>query len=762
MRFPGFRAVSRLVARLTFALLLLSFPAKVLAQNGPFKVLVFSKTAGFRHSSIPNGIAMIQSLATTNNFTVDATEDAAQFTDANLAQYKAVIFLCTTGDILDATQQAVFERYIQAGGGYAGIHSASDTEYAWPWYGQLVGAYFQSHPAIQQATIEVADHAHPSSAPLPKKWVRTDEWYNFQSNPRGQVHVLASLDEKTYSPGTGAMGHDHPITWCHAIDGGRAWYTGGGHTESGYSEPLFLQHVLGGILWAAGAASGDAGATIDSNFEKVVLDAMPNDPMELAIAKDGRVFYVERGGRIKVWKPDTQGTVVAGQLNVFSGIEDGLLGITLDPGFATNNWLYLFYSPAGAAPKQHVSRFTITGDTLDIGSERVLLEIPTQRDQCCHSGGSLTFGPAGDLFISAGDNTNPFESDGYTPIDERSGRSPWDAQKSSGNANDLRGKILRIHPQDDGTYTIPPGNLFPSGTPNTRPEIYVMGNRNPFRIAVDWGTGWVYWGEVGPDAGSANATRGPAGHDEWNQARSAGNYGWPYFIGDNKAYNNFVFPGGPSGALFDPAAPVNNSPNNTGPQILPPAMPAWIWYPYANSVEFPEVNQGGGRTAMGGPVYHFDAASMPFRKLPLYYDKTVFIYEWSRNWIREVKLDDNGDILKINPFLPSFTFRRPMDMEIGPDGAIYLIEWGSNFGGGNTDAQVIRIDYVGGSAVLLQSAPTLPGTFSDETAAVVNASTKTITVPRPAAARYYRLRGMQATSIRGVQVSSTNLVITYE
>lgn len=741
---------------------LLAFVTSVSGQTSLFKVLVFSRTAGFRHSSIPNGIVMIQSLAATNNFTVDATEDAAQFNDANLVQYKAVIFLCTTGDILDATQQTAFERYIQAGGGYAGIHSASDTEYGWPWYGRLVGAYFQSHPAIQQATVEVADQAHPSSASLPKKWVRTDEWYNFQSNPRGLVHVLATLDEKTYSPGTGAMGHDHPIAWCHTFDGGRAWYTGGGHTEASYSEPLFRQHVLGGILWAAGAIPGDAGATIDSNFQKVVLDAMPINPMELAVAKDGRVFYVERAGTIKVWKPDTQGTVVVGQLNVFSGLEDGLLGITLDPGFATNNWLYLFYSPAGATSKQHVSRFTLTGDTLDLGSESILLLIPTQRDQCCHSGGSLTFGPNGDLFISAGDNTNPFESDGYAPVDERSGRAPWDAQKSSGNANDLRGKILRIRPQPDGTYTVPPGNLFPTGTPNTRPEIYVMGNRNPFRIAVDQATGWVYWGEVGPDAGSANATRGPAGHDEWNQARVAGNYGWPYFVGDNKAYNDFVFPGGPSGAMFNPAAPVNNSPNNTGPQSLPPARPAWIWYSYANSVEFPEVNVGGGRCAMGGPTYHFDPVSTSLRKLPGYYDRTVFIYEWSRNWIREVKLDDNGDILKINPFLPSFTFRRPMEMEIGPDGAIYMIEWGSNFGGSNTNAQVIRIDYVGGNPVLLQSVPALPGTFSDETSAVVNTSTKTITVPQPAAARFYRLRATQATRFSGIQISTTNLVFTYE
>ncbi len=688
--------------------LVVFFKSDAFAQTGGAKVLVFSKTAAFRHDSIPNGIAMVQALATTNNFAVDATEDATVFTDASLAQYQAVIFLCTTGDVLDGNQQAAFERYIRGGGGYVGIHSASDTEYTWPWYGQLVGAYFKSHPAIQQATVLVADRAHPSTAGLPKRWVRTDEWYNFQSNPRGLAQVLATLDEKTYAPGTDAMGFDHPTAWCHQFDGGRAWYTGGGHTQASYSEPLFQQHVLGGILWAAGLAPADAGATIDANFQKVVLDATPANPMELAVAKDGRVFYAERGGRVKIWKPNTQSVVVAGQLPVFTQLEDGLLGITLDPGFETNNWLYLFCSPQGAVAEQFISRFTMVGDALDLASEKLLLVIPTQRDQCCHSAGSLTFGPAGDLYISVGDNTNPFESDGYAPLDERAGRSPWDSQKSASNANDLRGKILRIHPEPDGSYTIPSGNLFPPGTANTRPEIYAMGDRNPFRIAVDAETGWLYWGEVGPDAGSASATRGPAGHDEWNQARGPGNYGWPYFVGDNKAYLEYDFASGASGAAFNPNAPANNSPNNTGPQLLPPARPAWIWYPYSASAEFPEVNGGSGRCAMGGPVYHYDPNLVSPRKLPRYYDKTVFIYEWSRNWIKEVKLDDNGDILKINPFLPSFSFRRPMEMEIGPDGAVYMIEWGSNFGGDNTDAKVIRLDYVGGNRAPTAAARATP------------------------------------------------------
>jgi len=661
-----------------------------------FKVLVFSKTAGFRHDSIANGINAIRTLGTNNHFTVDASEDATVFTDTNLTNYQAVIFLSTTGDILNTSQQGAFERYIRAGGGFVGIHAAADTEYTWPWYGGLVGAYFSSHPAgTPTATIKVADQVHPSTAGLPKRWVRTDEWYNFQTNPRGDVHVLATLDESTYAGGT--MGYDHPIAWCHQYDGGRAWYTAGGHTQQSFSETLFLQHILGGILFAAGEVQADAGATIDSNFQKVILDASPSNPMELAVAPDGRVFYIERGGKLKIWRPQTSSVVLAGQLAVFSQLEDGLLGLTLDPGFATNNWLYLFYSPAAPTPQQQISRFTMVGNSLDLSSEKVLLQIPTQRDECCHSGGSLAFGPGGNLFISLGDNTNPFESDGYAPIDERPGRAAWDAQKSSANANDLRGKILRIHPELNGTYTIPTGNLFPADGSAGRPEIYVMGNRNPFRIAVDSATGWLYWGEVGPDANSSHPQRGPAGHDEWNQARSAGNYGWPYFAANNVAYIDYNFANSNSGSAFNPAAPVNNSPNNTGAQNLPSARPAWIWYTYGNSTVFPEVNGSGGRTAMGGPTYHFQTNLISPRKLPAYYDNTVFIYEWSRNFIKEVKLDANGDILKINPFLPSFSFSRPMDMETGPDGAIYMIEWGAGFGGNNPDAKVIRIDYTDGN-----------------------------------------------------------------
>jgi type 1 glutamine amidotransferase len=219
------------------------------------RILVFSKTAGFRHSSIDEGIAAIRTLGSQNGFTVDATEDANQFTTANLGRYQAVVWLSTTGDVLNAAQQTAFETYIAGGGGYVGVHAAADTEYDWPFYGGLVGAWFASHPAIQQARVRVEDRANPSTAHLPSTWTRSDEWYNYRTNPRANVKVLANLDETSYSGGS--MSGDHPITWCQNYRGGRSWYTGLGHVEESYTDANFTRMLLGGIQFAGGARAAD-------------------------------------------------------------------------------------------------------------------------------------------------------------------------------------------------------------------------------------------------------------------------------------------------------------------------------------------------------------------------------------------------------------------------------------------------------------------------------------------------------------------------
>lgn len=240
--------------KLSVAALLLSMIDVSMAQQpsqSP-RVLVFSKTAGFRHSSIEVGVVATQKLGRVHGFAVDATEDAGAFTDRNLSRYRAVVFLSTTGDVLDAAQQKAFERYIRAGGGYAGIHSATDTEYEWPWYGRLAGAYFASHPNnpnVRKGTFRVLDRSHGSTQGLPARWERVDEFYNFKSIDPG-IRVLVDIDERSYEGGTN--GDRHPMSWYHEYDGGRAWYTNMGHTEATFSEPLVLRHLLGGLRYAMG------------------------------------------------------------------------------------------------------------------------------------------------------------------------------------------------------------------------------------------------------------------------------------------------------------------------------------------------------------------------------------------------------------------------------------------------------------------------------------------------------------------------------
>jgi type 1 glutamine amidotransferase len=239
---------------------LLLFPALTSSAGSSVdgeRLLVFTRTTGFRHDAIPDAIAAVRRVAAESGLAVDATEDPAVFRDASLSSYRAVAFLLTTGDVLGDDEEKAFERWLAAGRGWVGVHSASDTEYDWPLYGELVGAYFAGHPAVQPATVHVQDRAHPATASLPEIWGRTDEWYDFRQNPRPRVHVLATVDEATYSGGS--MGADHPIAWCREVAGGRSFYTAGGHTRESYAEPLFIAHLAGGIRWAAGLEAGFCG-----------------------------------------------------------------------------------------------------------------------------------------------------------------------------------------------------------------------------------------------------------------------------------------------------------------------------------------------------------------------------------------------------------------------------------------------------------------------------------------------------------------------
>jgi type 1 glutamine amidotransferase len=315
----------------SLAFLLASVCLPIAGHSQDSRVLVFSKTAGYRHSSIGVGLAAIRKLGQENGFAVDATEDAAAFTSKNLAKYRAVVFLNTTGDVLDAAQQDDFERYIQAGGGYLGIHAAADTEYDWPWYGELVGTYFRDHPPVQRAAIDVLAR-EASTARLPRRWVRTDEWYSFKSAPTARVQVLARLDESSYDPGAGAMGADHPIAWAHRVGRGRSWYTGGGHTAEAYAEPLFRAHLLGGILNAAGYAGPRfTSVAVAGRSRRVTVDVRAAGCLRCA----GRV-RVRAGGR---WRATalratgnrlraTTGLLPRGRLRVEVTLEDRATRVT--------------------------------------------------------------------------------------------------------------------------------------------------------------------------------------------------------------------------------------------------------------------------------------------------------------------------------------------------------------------------------------------------------------------------------------------------
>ena len=816
-------------------------------------ILVFSATTEFRHNSIPEGNQAIQELATEIgnendvDFTVNVIEsDASQFpaNAGELSQYDLVVWNSTTGDVLNDDQQAAFKQYIQSGGGYMGIHAAADTEYDWEWYGGLVGAYFSSHPSVQEAEVHVTDRTHPSTSHLPAVWTRTDEWYDYQENPRGDVHVLAALDESTYE-NEGMDGIDHPIAWAQYYDGARSFYTGGGHTDDSYDSRRFRQHLKGGMMWAAGYIGGGASGTVWDNYEKIPLDTDTQNPAMVDIASDGRVFYIERGDfgggeetpaevvMINQENDNEISTVL--DLTVYAGQEDGLLGILLDSDFENTGWVYLYYSPTNDeidGPHNRLSRFTMEGDTIDPDSEVEILRIPTQRETCCHTGGDMHWGPGGEqLYLTTGDDTNPFESSGYAPIDERDGRKNYDSQRTAANTNDLRGKILRIIPQEDGSYTVPDSNLFPGdssggggsdsdaiepgttielggeisgwigeapssiegetnptltlqegatytvafenldGAPhdfymldeneselvgtelvtgqggtasvefeataemveyycsvhpfqmrgdvaieegdsgggggNAKPEIYTMGNRNPYRAAVDQETGTLYWGDYGPDAGSWNAERGPLGIVEFNRANEPGFYGWPYFVGPDIPYIDYDFETEESGDPFDPDSPVNESPNNDGLTDLPSSQEAMIYYSGASWEDLldapeyaqeylpdePPFPQLQGGAPMAGPVFRYQDNYDSDVSLPESFDGKFFIMEWNENWIKYVSFDDDGNVMEIDPFLPDMEFLRPMDMKVGPDGALYLIEWGSGFGGPNNDSGVYRIEH---------------------------------------------------------------------
>ncbi|KXK60648.1 glycosyl hydrolase [Micromonospora rosaria] len=465
-----------------------------------------------------------------------------------------------------------------------------------------------------------------------------------------------------------------------------------------------------------GAATASAHPIVATDFQQVELArgvAEVGEPMSLAVLPDRSVLHTARNGTVR--RTDAAGTTtVIGTVPVYTHDEEGLQGIGVDPNFTTNRHVYLYYAPplatpAGDAPAtgtdfsawqgvNRLSRFTLGADfSLNQASRVDVLDVPADRGMCCHVGGDIDFDAAGNLYLSTGDDTNPFDSAGYAPIDERTNRNPaYDAQRSSANTNDLRGKILRIRVNANGSYSIPAGNLFPPGTARTRPEIYAMGFRNPFRMSVDKATGHVYVGDYGPDAGTTSTARGPAGQVEFNRITAPGNYGWPYCTGSNTAtetYTEWDFATGTGGARYACATgPTNNSFRNTGLSTLPAARPAWIRY--GGDAGSPPEFGGGSESPMAGPVYRYDAANPSTTKFPQSFDGQFFATELGRGWVKPIHLTADGAPGTIDAF--PWVGKQVMDSAFGPDGAYYLLDYGTGYFNGDHNSALYRFDHVGG------------------------------------------------------------------
>ena len=469
----------------------------------------------------------------------------------------------------------------------------------------------------------------------------------------------------------------------------------------------------------------------DSSFQKVVIDDSPGEPMDLAVMPDGRVLHVTRQGQVWLHDPDTGLKTLAAELDVYQHDEEGLQNIALDPNFEQNGWVYMYYSPPlntpvdnpatptvneGDAPEFgtaadwerfkgviRLSRFQWdeATDTIDLDSEEQIIDVPVDRGICCHVGGDIVFDGEGNLYLSTGDDTNPFQSGGYTPIDERAGRNPaFDAQRTSANTNDLRGKVLRITPTEGGGYTIPEGNLFEDNDPLTRPEIYLMGLRNPFRIEYNREEGELYVADYSPDAQVADplARAGRPGQvvhrDRAGQLRLALLRHRPAAV---------------------PRLQLRHQHVGRAVQLRQPGQHVAEQHRPHHSCRRSHSRRSGTRTASrrssrssrraGSARWRVRPTSSTARRPRAatpprgrqYYDNVPLFYEWTRDYIKEFRLNaSRTQVADINSVLDSFALVHPIDIEFGPDGSLYVLNYGQGFFGQNQPgAELVRIDYLG-------------------------------------------------------------------
>jgi plastocyanin len=732
------------------------------------------------------------------------------FTDDNLAQYDAVLFLNASwswaggnrpGPLLGQPEKDAVIRYLQNGGGIAAVHNSTDMgagQSVWDWWdgGQnsVIGTTMPGHSPGSStgnvATVQVADRHHLSTRDLGDTFQLADEHYNYLRNVRGDHHVLATFDERTYNTGTFSMGQDHPVSWCKLYEGdsvddgtgdpkpyddGRTWNTGMGHFGVRYTEANsnLVKHIVGGVRWVAGEGKKtDCSATVWSNYKRTVLVSDVNGPMGLDVAADGKVYWTEIGptqgyeshGFLKMHDPNgppnNKTTVAAIPTRADHGnSEDGVLGMSLEPGFDLSNpskrHIYVYYSPRNpdwptSGDNQVVgfnliSRFTLnkTGTAVEPArgtkidpahpfAEDQILRVPKAkisgnpsgfpngpRDSGPgHVGGAgLDFDSAGNLYLGVGDDVSPNAPghNRYAPLDYRSSER-WDARKTAANTADLRGKVLRIRPLDNirsntepgvgRSYTVPAGNMFPQGMPNTRPEIYAMGFRQPFTLHTDPAhPGSIVVGEFCHDNSVDQADRSPAGVCEWNLVDKPAFMGWPFCIGDNSPTNttwrwnyasntatgqqyNCSLQDLPSDLDWAPPGQTAAPPTFAGRATIPgPAQPATIWKKYPGNpgspgaLDFGDLS-AGGMQPVTGPVYRYMQGSGP-GAFPEYYDGSWLITNRGTDsgWWKEVRLrKDTNHMLRVNDWLPTNNFGPPnnsfvIPTQFGPDGALYMARW---------------------------------------------------------------------------------------
>jgi cytochrome c len=801
----GIASFVALVGSILFAPAALAAPPDDRPQ---YRVYVFTRGAPVALSSA--AVKAVKDLGKANNFTVQSNGDPTQFTEENLARFRAVILLADAGDALNADQQTAFESYYTNGGGVLAIHSAIETEPDWEFLTGILGARSSGRTDSQAGTIKVADRVHEASRDLPEYWNRTESWYNFDANVRGFSHVLATVTEDPFDahpPGVvtgiagGTMGFDHPIAWCKDFQGGRSFYTGVGSTAAAFGDPAYLSHLLGAIRWTAGVTDpvySDCGATVLANYEQTVLSAPPNlsEPIGFDVLPDGRVIQTDRRGGVRLHDAATNTTHLIAQIPVYMASEDGMYGPAVDNDFSENQWVYLYYSPlemtndpgddvvypattptsnapnTGADPSVwdpwigyfQLSRFKfVDGATpsLDLASEQKILKVTVNRGACCHVAGDIVFDSHNDLWLVTGDDTpaGGGNSGGFSPHNDMITTTGLfnaphvDARRSAMNTNDLRGKILRIRVEADGSYTVPEGNLFTGdeeGGGKTRPEIYAMGFRNPFRITLDEDdVAWIT--DYSPDSNTPTNFRGPAGTGRMMKVDEPANYGWPLCYQPDLPYYRWNF--NTSQPLDTPPVvhecdnpsqgPENTSRWNTGLTHAPAVKRSEMWYSFTpeNRADnplgtpcfayyngsgtttcprlFPELLTGGVGPH-GAAKYDYDPDLDSPTKFPPYYDGAVFFGEFTRDYLREIRLDEDGNVLKINNLLncgptptnPNrpFVCDNPMDMRWGfQDGHFYLLTYGDGFFNINPDAAMTKFSYVKGTrspVVSLAATPT--------------------------------------------------------